>query len=149
RCYVDKNPLNFRFLNLIFALFPNARVIRCRRGARDTALSLYAQHFAHPDLDFSYDFASVARVMSDHDRLMAHWRSKLPAQQIIHVEYEAFVAAPDAELERIARFIDAPPARASIESGSDIITTASVWQARQPIHKNAVGRWRRYADYLP
>lgn len=149
RCYVDKNPLNFRFLNLIFALFPNARVIHCRRGARDTALSLYAQHFAHPDLGFSYDFGTIARVMTDHDRLMAHWRTKVPAQQILDVDYEAFVAAPDAELERIARFIDAAPARAAKESGSDVITTASVWQARQPISAKSVDRWQRYAEHLP
>ena len=148
RCYVDKNPLNFCYLNLILALFPNARIVHCRRGERDTALSLYAQHFAHPDLGFSYDFAAIARVMKDHDRLMAHWRAALPAR-ILEVDYETFVGAPDAQVERIAEFIGVPALPAAQDGGSDVITTASVWQARQPIHGNAVGRWRRYADFLP
>jgi hypothetical protein len=29
--YIDKNPLNFRYLGLIAAMLPRARIIHCRR----------------------------------------------------------------------------------------------------------------------
>jgi tetratricopeptide (TPR) repeat protein len=150
RAYVDKNPLNFRYLNLILALFPNARIVHCRRGARDTALSLWSQHFAHPDLGFSYDFSGIARVSNDEQRLMAHWRSSLPAD-ILDVEYEQLVGDPAAQLARIAQFAGLPQVEAVESPGAanDVITTASVWQARQPVYTQAVGRWRRYAAFVP
>jgi tetratricopeptide (TPR) repeat protein len=149
RCYIDKNPLNFRYLDLLLALFPNARIVHCRRGARDIALSLFSQHFAHPDLAFSYDFSSIALVQNGHEGLMAHWRRTLPAP-ILDVDYEKFVAEADAESARIAEFIGLPATSAAEQSGAEsVITTASVWQARQPIHTGAVERWRRYAKYLP
>jgi len=149
RCYIDKNPLNFRYLDLLLALFPNARIVHCRRGARDIALSLFSQHFAHPDLAFSYDFSSIALVQNSHERLMAHWQRTLPAP-ILDVDYEKFVADADGETARIAEFIGLPATSVAEQpSAETVITTASVWQARQPIHNGAVNRWRRYAEYLP
>jgi tetratricopeptide (TPR) repeat protein len=151
RCYIDKNPLNFRYLNLILALFPNARIVHCRRGARDTALSLWSQHFAHPDLGFSYDLPDIAGVARDEQRLMAHWRALLPSA-ILDVDYEVLVSEPVAQLARIARFVGVPEAAAAglpAATADEVITTASVWQARQPVHTQAVGRWRHYAEFVP
>ena len=150
RCYVDKNPLNFRFLNLIAALFPNARIVHCRRNARDTALSLWSQHFAHPDLAFAYDFAAIAAVQASESEFLAHWRSVLPVP-ILDVDYETLVAAPGEQFRRIAEFsgLVSDTAPGDAESGSAIITTASVWQARQPVYTQAVGRWRHYAPFVP
>jgi len=151
RCYIDKNPLNFRYLNLIQALFPNARIVHCRRGARDTALSLWSQHFAHPDLGFTYDFSSIADVAGSHDRLMAHWRDTLPLATL-DVAYEDLVADPAAQFDRLAEFLDlaeAPVAANDDIAAPQVISTASVWQARQPVYTHAVGRWRRYAEFVP
>ena len=151
RCYIDKNPLNFRYLGLIQALFPNARIVHCRRGARDTALSLWSQHFAHPDLGFTYDFPAIADVARSHDRLMAHWRATLPLA-ILDVAYEDLVADPAVQFDRLAEFLDlsdAPVAANDDIAAPQVISTASVWQARQPVYTHAVGRWRRYAEFLP
>ena len=151
RYYIDKNPLNFRYLNLIAALFPNARIVHCRRGARDTALSLWSQHFAHPDLGFTYDFPAIADVTRSHDRLMAHWRATLPLA-ILDMAYEDLVADPAAQLDRLAGFLDlsdAPVAANDDLAAPQVISTASVWQARQPVYTHAVGRWRRYAEFVP
>ena len=147
RCYLDKNPLNFRYLNLIAALFPNARIIHCRRGARDTALSLWSQHFAHPDLAFAYDFAAIARVRQCEHSLMAHWRATLPLA-VHEVDYEALVGDADAQIAAVTAFLDLP-AQADAAPGDQVITTASVWQARQPVYARAVDRWRRYEEFLP
>ena len=43
RWYIDKQPLNFLHVDIILALFPNARIIHCVRNARDNALSLWMQ----------------------------------------------------------------------------------------------------------
>lgn len=147
--YVDKNPLNFRYLNLILALFPNARIIHCQRDLRDTALSLWMQHFAHEDLGFAYDFASIAEVAKGHDRLMAHW-SENHELQILDLDYAALVAEPTQQIQRLAEFLDVDAAPMSqAKPLANVVSTASVWQARQPVYTHAVGRWQNYAPYLP
>ena len=149
RFYIDKNPLNFRYLDFIAALFPNAKIIHCRRASRDTALSLWMQHFAHEDLGFSYDFSTIADVEEGCKALMAHWRRSLGIQ-ILNLDYEAFVAQPQEQQRRLAAFLGtADLMRASSPLHTDTVTTASVWQVRQPVYTHAVERWRHYAPYLP
>ncbi len=149
RFYIDKNPLNLRYLDFIAALFPNARIIHCRRSPRDTALSLWMQHFAHEDLGFSYDFSTIADVAEGCRALMSRWRG-LPQIQILDLDYEAFVAQPQEQQQKLAAFLgvaDSP--RTPTPVPNDTVTTASVWQVRQPVYTHAVERWRRYTPYLP
>jgi tetratricopeptide (TPR) repeat protein len=150
RYYIDKNPLNFRYLNVIAALFPNARIIHCRRGLRDTALSIWSQHFAHEDLGFSYAFSAIAKVAEGHARLMQHWR-RASALRLLELDYATLVTHPAQQLQRLAEFLDIPDVAldGATSTIGNTVTTASVWQARQPMYTRALGRWRNYADYLP
>ena len=146
--YIDKNPLNFRHLDLIQALFPNARIVHCRRSERDTALSLWQQHFAHDDLAFSHRFDSISLFIKGYDRLIAHWRESL-ALPCLDVRYEAMVADEAGELQRLGQFLDLPHMPDGAPAASSTITTASVWQARQPTYLHSIGRWKNYAAHLP
>ncbi len=150
--YLDQDPLNFRFLHIAAAMFPQARVIHLRRDPRDTALSLWSQDFAHPDLVFAYDFDDMHAYMAGHDALMQHWKQALRIP-IHELDYETLVSDPEATLARLRDFIGAP-ARGP-ETGADTIgerapvQSASVWQARQPVYSTSMGRWRHYASYVP
>ncbi|MEP6483910.1 MAG: sulfotransferase [Rudaea sp.] len=148
RFYVDKNPLNFAYVDFIVALFPRARFIYCRRDARDTALSIWMQHFAHSDLGFAYDLATIARVDADHRRLMERWKNRF-ADRIIDVDYEALVSDPEFHAARLATFVTGRSSASKAPRRDQIVTTASVWQARQPVYASSIGRWRNYAAYLP
>ena len=148
--HVDKNPLNFRHLGTAAALFPNLRVIWCRRHPRDTALSIWSHFFGNPDNGYARDFDDIALVTRDCERLMRHWSAQagLP---VLAVDYEDTVAHPEAALARVREFVgltDAEPAAADAGRRQSIVT-ASTWQARQPIYRHAVERWRGYASHLP
>lgn len=147
RWYLDQDPLNFRYLHVAAAMFPQARVVHLRRDRRDTALSLWFQDFAHPDLGFAYAFEDIAAFVAGHDALMAHWQRAL--QIPVHeLDYEALVDDPDAALEDLRDFLGAtaPPTQ---PAGSTPVQSASVWQARQPVYRTSVARWRHYAPYVP
>jgi hypothetical protein len=147
RCYIDKNPHNFRHLGLVQALMPQARVIFCRRDRRDTALSIWSQLFAHQDVDYAYDFADIAAFAAGHDRLMEHWQRTLRLP-ILELHYEDLVAGPEETLRRLRGFIGIDGEEAA-PGAATAISTASVWQARQPVYRGAVGRWRAWDAYLP
>ncbi|MGB0132750.1 tetratricopeptide repeat-containing sulfotransferase family protein [Dokdonella sp.] len=151
RYYIDKNPLNFRHLDLIGAMLPQARIIHCRRDLRDTALSIWSQHFAHGDMAWSYAFDDIARFVNGYQRLMSRWQTVMP-DRIFELDYEALVSDTDSTLERLRQFLGLDPS--AISQGSpgrpdEVIATASVWQARQKIHSRSVDRWQRYLEYLP
>lgn len=146
--YLDQDPLNFRYLHIAAAMFPQARVIHLRRDPRDTALSLWSQDFAHPDMAFAYDFADMAVFMEGHDALMHHWHESLRIP-IYELEYERLVTHTEATLADLRNFVGAPAHKADHPDDGAPVQSASVWQARQPVYKTSVGRWRHYAPYVP
>ena len=148
--YVDKNPMNFRYLGLISTLFPNARVIHCKRNRRDTALSIWSQFFAHGDYGFAHTFSDIAAFAEGHDQLMRHWQKTLP--MTIHtVDYEALLDhRPKSTLDALYSFLGIASAEDTSSSLTmRAITSASMWQARQPLYKRSLGRWRPYAAFVP
>jgi tetratricopeptide (TPR) repeat protein len=150
--YLDKNPLNFRHLGLVAQLFRNARIIHCVRDRRDTALSLWSQFFAHDDYGFAHSFADIAAFAAGHDRLMQHWRASLPLS--IHaLDYATLVQEPERVQAELQGFLGiAAEASVQPQAGTQTqaaITTASMWQARQPVYKSSMQRWRAYAPFIP
>lgn len=146
--YVDKNPLNFRYLKLIDALFPNAKIIHCRRDPRDTALSIWAQRFANPENSYSNRFQDIADFFAGYRRIISETRDRLRVP-VLDVEYEKLVEQPEKTLRMLLEFIGLPEYPLLEAPPRGVVATASVWQARQPIYRSAVGRWRHYAEYVP
>lgn len=149
RWYIDKQPHNYLHVDLILTLFPQARVIHCRRDPRDTALSLWMQSFHPGTQDFASDFGNIATVMQGSQRLMAHWRRRYP-DAVREVHYEDLVRDPVACIAALAAWLGLPEveAPAAPEPGR-AINTASLWQARQPVYTRSVQRWRNYAELMP
>jgi hypothetical protein len=151
--FIDKQPLNFRYVDLILALFPQAKVIRSCRGTRDNALSLWTQCFTEGVQRYAYAFDGIMAVMRDEARLMAHWQTRYP-DAVRDVRYEDLVTHTEAVLAELAGWIGLPvrgtPVNGDIASSATAtISTASLWQARQPVYASSIGRWRHYAPYLP
>jgi tetratricopeptide (TPR) repeat protein len=148
--FIDKQPLNLRYVDGMLALFPGAKIIHCQRNARDTALSLWMQCFREDVQGYAYDFADIALVMRDCDRLMAQWKLRYP-DSIRTVHYEELVADEPAVIADLAKWIGLSSGladAASVSEGSSI-DSSSLWQARQPVYSRSVGRWKSYAPYVP
>jgi tetratricopeptide (TPR) repeat protein len=147
---IDKMPGNVFHLGLIAALFPRARVIFCRRDARDNCLSCYFQQFGkNNDHVYGYDLADCGRQWLETDRLTAHWLTTLPLQ-MLEMRYETMVAEQEAQSRRLIDFLGLPwdPACLEFHRTQRPVVTASVWQVRQPIYNRSVGRWRHYEKHL-
>ena len=151
RWFIDKQPLNFRYVDLMLAMFPNAKIIHCRRNPRDTALSLWMQSFNEPLQGYACEFDAIAVVMRDCTRLMRRWRERFP-ESIRTVDYERLVTDTQAIVTGLSEWVGLPPAGQTARnttSSSNAISSASLWQARQPIHRDSIGRWKHYAPYVP
>ncbi len=145
----DKMPFNFLWAGLIHAAFPHAVILHCRRAAVDTALSIHQTHF-HPSLAFPTGGAELVAYFRSYQRLVDHWRSVLPQDRFIEVDYEELTRAPEPVIRRIIAACGLAWDDACLrpESNPRAVRTPSRWQARQPIYRNSVARWRRYEPWL-
>jgi hypothetical protein len=145
----DKLPFNYLRLGLIRVLLPNARIIHCRRHPIDTCLSIYSTLFK-PRMDFISSKADLAFSYRQYARLMDHWRTVLPPDRFLEVEYERLIADRGTETRRLIAFagLDWDEACLKPERNERVVMTASAWQARQPVYSTSVGRWRNYEPWL-
>jgi Flp pilus assembly protein TadD len=145
----DKMTVNFLFAGLIHLALPDATIIHAVREPADTCVSCFATHFSAGHAH-SYDLAELGRYHRHYRALMAHWHEVLPPGRIMDVHYEELVA----DLEGVARRIVSHcglvwDVRCLDFSRTERpIRTASAAQARKPIYKDSVGRWRKYQAFL-
>jgi tetratricopeptide (TPR) repeat protein len=145
----DKMPFNFLWAGLIHVAFPRAIIIHCRRAAVDTALSIHQTHF-HPSMPFPTGGSELVAYFHSYQRLINHWRSVLPADRFIDVDYEDLTRAPEPVIRRIIAACGVAWHDACLrpESNPRAVKTPSKWQTRQPIYGTSVARWRRYEPWL-
>jgi hypothetical protein len=145
----DKMPLNFQWAGLIHLALPRATIIHCRRSPLDTALSIHQTHF-NPRLLFPTGGAALVGFIRAYRRLCAHWRRVLPPERFLEIDYEALVESPEPLVRRAlsAAGLSWNAACLSPERNNRTVKTASKWQARQPIYRHAIGRWRSYEPWL-
>jgi tetratricopeptide (TPR) repeat protein len=145
----DKMPFNFLWAGLIHLAFPRATIIHCRRAAVDVALSIHQTHF-HPSLAFPTGGEELVAYFRSYQRITDHWRSVLPADRFLEVDYEELTREPEPIIRRIIRACGLPWHDACLhpESNPRAVKTPSKWQTRQPIYRSSVARWRRYEPWL-
>jgi len=145
----DKMPFNFLWAGLIHLAFPRATIIHCRRAAVDTAVSIHQTHF-NPSLPFPTGGAELVEYFRCYQRLVDHWRSVLPAERFLEVDYEEMTFEPEPVIRRIIAACGLAWNDACLrpESNTRAVKTPSKWQTRQPIYRTSVARWRRYEPWL-
>jgi hypothetical protein len=81
---------------------------------------------------------------------MRHWHAVLPPDRLLDVDYEDATAAPEPVAQRLIAFcgLDWDERCLQPDRNRDVIKTASTWQARQPIYRSSVERWRNYEPWL-
>ncbi len=145
----DKMPFNFLWIGLVHLLLPNARIIHCRRNPIDTCLSIYMTQF-NENFGFASERGDLAFYYRQYLRLMSHWRAVLPANRLHELDYEDATSAPEETARKLVAFCGLAWDETCLrpEKNPGAVRTASVWQARQPIYRSSVERWRNYEPWL-
>lgn len=149
RRIIDKLPGNFLHLGLIHILFPNAKIIHCRREPRDTCISMFCQYFPS-GVPYSYDLYKLGVFYSQYERTMEHWRKVLPGDTLIEIEYEKLVDNQESESRRLLDFLGLDWHDGCLEFYKQrrSVNTASDTQVIQPLYSSSIGRWKHYRRHL-
>ncbi|MCF6118492.1 sulfotransferase [Mesorhizobium muleiense] len=145
---VDKTPHNFELIGLIGLLFPNARIIHCRRDAIDNCVSCFVLNFSEAH-SYNTDLKTLGLYYREYDRLMRHWNEVFPGL-IFENRYETLVDDQEAQSRRLIDYLGLPWDDACLRffdrDGS--VNTPSRWQVRQPIYRSSVKRWKNYENEI-
>ncbi|CDX60883.1 Sulfotransferase [Mesorhizobium plurifarium] len=141
---VDKMPHNFELIGLLTLLFPNARIIHCRRDAIDNCVSCYVLPFSSAH-SYNADLRALGLYYREYDRLMRHWNEVFPGR-IFENLYETLVEDQEAQSRRLIDYLGLPWDDACLRffDREGAVTTPSRWQVRQPIYKSSVKRWKNF-----
>lgn len=146
---IDKTPLNYLYLGLIHRALPNVRILHLNRSPLDACYGMYRTLF-RSGYPFSYALDDLARYYIAYRELMAHWRRILPADAFLDVHYEALVDDQEAVSRRIVEWcgLEWEAECLDFHRNAAPVATASSAQVRRPVYRDALQRWRRYADRL-
>ena len=144
----DKMPHNFQHIGFISLLFPNAKIIHCKRNPLDNGLSIYFQRFLWTH-DYATDLADIGYFYKEYDRLMKYWESVVDIPMLT-VQYEDMVEDQEATTKKILEFceLDWDENVMHFHESDREVSTASYDQVRQPIYKTSIQRWRNYRKHV-
>jgi len=149
--FIDKLPHNFLYLGHIARALPQARIVCMRRNPMDTCLGNFRQLFAQSTsyYDYSFDLLDTGRYYLQFDALMQHWQEVLPGR-ILEVHYEALVDTPEAITQALLEHCGLPWEDACLQFHDNAapVATASAVQVREPLHRGALQRWKRFETEL-
>lgn len=144
----DKMPHNFLLIGLIKVLFPEARVVHCRRHPMDNCWSIYKNLFKSGH-SYAYDLAELGDYYVQYAKLMEHWHRLLPGF-IYDISYEALVDDTENEARNLLGFcgLDWDERCLEFHRSKRAVRTLSAIQVRQPIYRDSIRLWKRYGDKL-
>ncbi len=142
----SKRPDNILHASLLLKMFPHARFLITERELKDNCLSVYAQPFADGQR-FDTDMDDIAHQYRGISRLADTLVQNFP-NQVLRVSYEELVENPEATLRTALDFLGLPwdDAVLRFHERNNPVRTASLWQVRQPLYQQSVGRWQRFAS---
>jgi tetratricopeptide (TPR) repeat protein len=149
RRITDKQPYNFLNVGLIHLALPGARIIHVKRNPLDTCFSCYSLMFSG-DVNFSYDLGELGRYYKAYEALMRHWHEVLPEGAMLDVQYEDLVIDIAVQSRRVIDYCGLTWDARCLEfyKTERAVSTASLYQVRQPAYKSSIGRAQPYESHL-
>jgi tetratricopeptide (TPR) repeat protein len=145
--HTDKMPENWRYAGLLRAMLPGAKIVETRRDRLETGWSCFKQQF-YSQPHFASALADIAAYQRDCEEAMAAWRAQDPARIRLQ-DYEALLAAPEAQIRELLDFCGLPfdPACLNFHAAGRSVRTASAAQVRQPLRADTA-RAQHYGSRL-
>lgn len=145
----DKSIQTHMIFGLVARGLPGARIVVVHRDPRDTALSIYKNHFKMGTHRYANDLADIADAIKMFRRSVDHWKARLPGR-IHEVRYDELVSDPEPQARALvaAAGLDWEEACLNFHTSKKNVKTLSLTQVRQPIHAGRREAWRKFETEL-
>ena len=146
---IDKTPQNFRYLGLIAASFPEAKIIHVWRDPAAVCWANYKTYFTSPSLGYSYDLDDTVRYFEMYADLMRFWQEQV-GDRFYGLDYDRLTTEFEDETRRLIAYLDLEwdDRCLSPHLNENNVVTASSVQIRRKVYKNSSRRWKTYEPFL-
>ena len=146
--FTDKSLDNFFYLGVIREIFPNAKIIHCKRNPLSSIMSLLKTNlrevtWAH-NLKHIFEFFNIYYNMTENFK-------KIYPNFIYELQYEKFVSNPISESKKLTKFCGLKWNKKCLEfyKRKDLISkTASNVQVRNAVYTDSIKKYLPYKQFL-
>jgi tetratricopeptide (TPR) repeat protein len=130
----NTNPANADFIGMIRMCLPDAKIILCRRGAKDNCMEIFRKDYTQGHL-YSFDPDVLCEYFTLQTNFMEQWIRLFP--RFIHVvQFEDLVRDPENETRALLQFCGLPWDEACLDTES------------LPSPEQVIGVWKNYEKHL-
>ena len=142
-------PQNFRFIPLICAALPEAKIIHVSRDPSATCWSNYRQYFAARNLGYCYSVKDIVEYYKLYNNLMKIWQGCY-SDQIYNLDYDKLTIDQSYEIKRLIEHLNLKWEETCLfpQKNKRGVKTASQQQIRQKIYKGSSKLWQKYQPFL-
>lgn len=146
----DKLPNNYTFIGFIKLMFPNCKIIHCKRNPKDNCLSILKNFFPDNGIWFAYDQKELVDFYKLYQEYIEYWK-RIFSDQIIEIQYEDLINNQESESKKLISKLE-------LEWDENCLTfyknktkvdTLSTAQVRKPIYKDSINLFEKYEKFIP
>jgi len=146
--FTDKSLDNFFFIGLIKEIFPNAKIINCRRNPVASIMSILKNNLG--DVSWAHNIDHIFKFFDIYHKRIDHFKNIYPSF-IFDLQLEEFVKKPEDVSQKLMKFCNLPWSKKCLEfyKRKDLKSrTASNVQIRKAIYKDADEKYLPYKHIL-
>jgi tetratricopeptide (TPR) repeat protein len=146
--FTEKSLDNFFYIALIKSMFPNAKVINCKRNPLSSIMSIFQTNLK--DVPWGHNLEHVFNYLDIYYKTINVFNNLFP-NFIYDLKYEDFVNNPQIESKKLLKFCNLPWNKKCLEfyKRTDITSkTASSLQIKKAIYKDSGKKYLPYKIFL-
>jgi hypothetical protein len=146
--FTDKSLNNFHYLGLIKAIFPEAKVINCKRKTLASIMSIFQNNLT--DLAWAHNLENIFKYFDNYFKIIDEFKKKNP-DFIYDLNFEDFTNDPEIESKKLLKYCNLTWDKKCLEfyKRKDMISkTTSRIQIRKPIYKHSSDKYLPYKKLL-
>ena len=145
----DKMPQNFRYIGLLAAAFPEAKILHVKRNPVAVCWSNYKQYFVSKGIGYCHAIDDIITYHKLYEKLMSFWIKSL-SKRIYNIDYEQLTVNQELETRQIIEYIglEWDERCLSPQNNTRSVATASNVQVRKKVYQGSSEQWRKYQPFL-
>ena len=142
-------PQNFRYIGLLAAAFPEAKIVHVKRNPAAVCWANYKQYFALKSLCYSYSIDDILSYHELYEDLMEFWGNSL-SKRMYNLDYELLTANQESETRQLVDYLDLDWDKECLSPQNNMrgVATASNLQVRKKVYRGSSEQWRKYEPFL-
>ena len=146
--FTDKSLENFFYIDIIKEIFPQAKVINCRRNTLSSIMSTLKNNLIF--MAWAHNLEHIFKYYDIYYQMIKNFEKTLP-NFIYDLQYEKFVSDPENEAKKLMKFCGLPWDIKCLEfyKRRDLTSkTTSNIQIRKAIYKDSINKYLPYKQFL-